>query len=547
MFCKEKFEVLELSEACALGINNHRRDFGLGPLLHDKFFEDCIGRLDIEKLLGFKSEPENYFSRSQRKGGDSHELELVKTALGSDFVGPNDFEIIHQARASYSDFGRPKSQETIFSEMMGSILDQLGIKNPNWNSVAVQLVKEERKVSCFVFLLKNLLALENFASHWTEFKVTGKIFGDNHVLSLVDVQNLSNKFEQTLDAENIHTSSFDGKFTLKIPKNKLPGSTSSPGQASQQGLKVTFYLMANKPNSYMTNYPKKAREILYPCAPKATNGTGTPDFSHFENKENFDGHLNLNKNTYENQGLMSTPKQNKTPNKWLANGAKLPNQNPFVFGLGVNGGADQRVGFKCDRENEFQTNQGNFDQNSYGNLNPFDSMAIFDEPDKGLDFHPRGNFQNEPWPQSAPPNFTPNADGTKPSNFDKRQINPAFLTNAIFNKNHNLVQNQIPALPTKPQNSPFHHPPLPTPKKPLPHPQPLLSSLSQTLTQIPHTPNSLFTYSPSYFQFTHTSTLHPTLSHTLNPTLNPQEYLTSKQIYQNLYENLTPKQNLANY
>lgn len=143
----------------------------------------------------------------------------------------------------------------------------------------------------------------------------------------------------------------------------------------------------------MTNYPRKAREILYPCAPKATNGTGTPDFAHLGNKENFGGHLNSNRNTYENQGLMSTPKQNKTPNKWLTNGARLPNQNPFVegqggtcgYGLGTNGGAGQRVGFKCDRNNEFQTNQGNFDQNSNGNFNPFDSMTIFDDPDKGLD------------------------------------------------------------------------------------------------------------------------------------------------------------------
>lgn len=100
-----------------------------------------------------------------------------------------------------------------------------------------------------MFLLKNLLAVENFASHWTEFKVNGKIFGNNHVLGLVEVQNLSNKFEQTLDAENIHCTPFDGKFTVNIPKNNLPGSSSSPGQASQQGLKVTFYLIANKPNS----------------------------------------------------------------------------------------------------------------------------------------------------------------------------------------------------------------------------------------------------------------------------------------------------------
>lgn len=122
-FGKEKFEDSGLSAACARGINDARRDFGLGPLFHDKFFEDCLGGLDREKLVCCGLGSEDLFSRSQRKGGGEHELELIKRALGSDIVGPNDYEIIHQARASYSDFGRPKAQETIFSEMMSAILD----------------------------------------------------------------------------------------------------------------------------------------------------------------------------------------------------------------------------------------------------------------------------------------------------------------------------------------------------------------------------------------------------------------------------------------
>ena len=75
----------------------------------------------------------------------------------------------------------------VLGEIMSGIFDQLCIKNPNFNSVAVELVKEEENISCFVFLLKNLVVVENFTAHWTEFKLTGRIFGENHVLSSVDV------------------------------------------------------------------------------------------------------------------------------------------------------------------------------------------------------------------------------------------------------------------------------------------------------------------------------------------------------------------------